>query len=211
MTPLKTENLDLTFNNNVAHITVSGAMAKDSLEAGLEWIDKVVEANDNFSIRVDMASDDFADLGEISGEFKQVGRMLRHASLEENLGADKCAVLTDSMFLRNSAKIEGAVIPGLDLNTFALEADDVAEKWLRNEPLVEAAASEVASPVTSASGETIHASAGPAPTELTLVTPSEMKAVEPLTPHVPIMPQAQQSAESEEPEADNPWDDFRAI
>jgi len=148
MTPLKTENLDLTFNNNVAHITVSGAMAKDSLEAGLEWIDKVVEANDNFSIRVDMASDDFADLGEISGEFKQVGRMLRHASLEENLGADKCAVLTDSMFLRNSAKIEGAVIPGLDLNTFALEADDVAEKWLRNEPLVEAAASEVASPVT---------------------------------------------------------------
>ncbi|WP_034389033.1 SpoIIAA family protein [Hellea balneolensis] len=197
MTPLKTENLDLTFNNNVAHITVKGAMAKDSLEAGLEWIDQVVEANDNFSIRVDMAKDDFADLSEISGEFKQVGRMLRHASLEENLGADKCAVLTDSMFLRNSAKVEGAVIPGLELNTFGLDADDVAEKWLRDQPLTQdKAPRETASNETA---ETIHASAGPAPTELTLVSPSEMKTIEAA------------STKREASESKNPWGDFRAI
>lgn len=189
MTPLKTETLNFTFNDNVAHITVSGAMGKDSLEAGLEWIDQLVEANDNFSIRVDMAKDDFADLSEISGEFKQVGRMLRHASLEENLGADKCAVLTDSMFLRNSAKVEGAVIPGLDLNTFSLEADEVAEKWLRDQPLTQ----------ETKSSETVHASAGPAPTELNLVSPSEMKTIEAA------------SSKRAAKETKNPWGDFRAI
>ena len=40
------------------HITVSGAMKKDSLEAGLGWMGEVVEANDGSSIRVDMAKGD---------------------------------------------------------------------------------------------------------------------------------------------------------
>ena len=202
MTPLKTENLDLTFDDNVAHITVSGAMAKDSLDAGLAWMDELVEANDNFSIRVDMASRDFDGLGEISGEFKHVGRILRHASLEENLGADKCAVLTDSLFLRNSAKVEGAVIPGLDVNTFALDADDVAEKWLRDQPLTEEVDATAAAPRVEASPEAIHASAGPAPTELNFVSPAEMKSTKPI--------EVETSA-SDADEPDNPWDGFRAI
>lgn len=196
MTPLKTENLDLTFTDNIAHITVSGAMKRDTLEAGLAWMDEVVEANDNFSIRVDMAKDDFADLGEISGEFKQVGRILRHASLEENLGADKCAVLTDSMFLRNSAKVEGAVIPGLDVNTFALDAGAVAEKWLQDEPLVE---SVTKAEETAPSADKTHGSVGPAPTELNLVSPAQMKQAAP------------DAAETAQAQAENPWGDFRAI
>jgi len=202
MTPLKTETLDLTFEDNVAHIAVTGAMAKDTLEAGLEWIDEVVEANDNFSIRVDMAKDDFADLGEISGEFKQVGRMLRHASLEENLGADKCAVLTDSLFLRNSAKVEGAVIPGLEVNTFALDATDVAQSWLQDEPLLEMAPKTETQNVKEPQAEKIHASAGPAPTELDLITPAQMKSTKPLIT---------EALSDETSEADNPWDGFRAF
>jgi len=202
MTPLKTETLDLTFKNNVAHIAVTGAIAKDTLEAGLEWIDGVVEANDNFSVRVDMAKDDFADLSEISGEFKQVGRMLRHASLEENVGADKCAVLTDSLFLRNSAKVEGAVIPGLEVNTFALEAADVAQTWLQDEPLMEESSSVETAKSDAPKTETIHASVGPAPTSLNLVTPSQMKQGVPDT-----TPDTTQEASDDS----NPWSDFRVL
>ena len=194
MTPLKTETLDLTFNDSIAHITVSGAVARETLEAGLNWMDEVVEANDNFAVRVDMAKDDFADLGEISGEFKNVGRLLRHA-----VEAEKCAVLTDSLFLRNSAKVEGAVIPGLEINTFAPEAAEVAEAWLKDEPLIE----EAPAPETSeqeAPKAKLQSSYGPAPTEIKTVAPSEMKAVK-----------ADIEDAVEDNASDNPWGDFRAI
>lgn len=196
MTPLATENLNLKFEDNVAHIRVKGSLAQDALEAGLDWMDEAAEANDNFNIRVEMAQDDFEDLSEIRSEFTRVGRMLRHAP-----AAEKCAVLTDSLFLRNSAKVEGAALPGLELNTFDLKAQEVAQNWLRDQPLTEAPSSDQTRAVDTDAGEmaeAVHASAGPAPTELNLVSPSEMKTIE-------------AAAAENETARDNPWDDFRAI
>lgn len=136
MIPLKTENLDLKLNNNIVHLDISGPLAKESVEASLEWIKKfqnnASEANDNFAIQVDMPKGEFEDLSEMSRQFQTIGRMLRHSK-----SADKCAVITDSIFVRNSAKVESSVIPGLEIRTFDFDDTDVAKRWLKDEPLIQ--------------------------------------------------------------------------
>ncbi len=133
MTPLKTENLELVLDNNIVHMSVSGPIAKESMDAGLDWIHQIEEANDNFSLRVNMPEEDFTGLGQITQQFKRVGTVMRHAK-----SADKCAVMTDSAFLRNSARVEGSVIPGLEVRSFDLDETRPAERWLNNEPLIQA-------------------------------------------------------------------------
>ena len=130
---MRNENLELELNNNIAFMSVTGKMSADSLNEGLAWIDQVTQANDNFNICVDIAADNFTDLSAAREEFLHVGRVLRHAQ-----SAKKCAVLTDSQFLKNSAKVESAVIPGLEINTFDLADSGTAEMWLKDEPLIEA-------------------------------------------------------------------------
>jgi len=143
MTPLKTENLELTLEDNIVHMSVSGPIAKESMDAGLEWIGTVQEshfvsdedseeANDNFSLRVDMPESEFSGLSQMSQQFKRVGTVLRHSTM-----ADKCAVLTDSSFVRNSARIEGSVIPGLEVRSFDLDETKPADRWLKGQSLIE--------------------------------------------------------------------------
>lgn len=43
---------------------------------------------------------------------------------------DRCAVLTDSGWLRKAATVEGALFPGLDIRSFDLGEEDAAEAWL---------------------------------------------------------------------------------
>lgn len=43
---------------------------------------------------------------------------------------DRCAVLTDTAWLRTAAEVEGALIPGLTIKAFGLDERDAAEAWL---------------------------------------------------------------------------------
>lgn len=131
MTPLTQENLDLKFEENIAYMTLTGSVVQEAMDQGLHWFDELCEMQDEFNICVEMAKNDFEDLSEVSTEFRRVARTLRRA-----VNAKKCAVLTDSMFLMNSAKVEGAVIPGLELMTFKIKSKEAAVKWLKGEPLV---------------------------------------------------------------------------
>jgi len=140
MTPLNRENLELKFENTVAFMTLSGTVAQDDMDSGLGWFDALCEEEDNFAICVEMAKNDFEDLGSVSTEFKRVARVMRRA-----VNASKCAVLTDSQFLRNSAKVEGAVVPGLDLQTFAIKSKDNSVRWLRGESLLDEPAAQTKS------------------------------------------------------------------
>ena len=140
MTPLKTETLELNLNDNVAHMRVSGRIDKDTLSEGLEWFQTAAEeAPADLNLCVEMAKGDFENLSDVSAEFRHVGHVLR-----QNPNLEKCAVVTDSLFVRNSAKVEGAVIPGLNLKTFATDETVPAESWLKGESINEAVAEEAA-------------------------------------------------------------------
>ncbi|WP_427452050.1 STAS/SEC14 domain-containing protein [Litorimonas sp. WD9-15] len=132
MKALKTENLELTLDDNVVQMSVTGAIAPESLQSSFDWIETVQSANDNIQLCVEMQSDDFSDLAEASQQFRRVGDVLRRAH-----DIERCAVVTDSSWLRNSAKVEGAVIPGMNIMAFSPDEADSAGKWLRDEPLLE--------------------------------------------------------------------------
>ncbi|WP_017931959.1 SpoIIAA family protein [Robiginitomaculum antarcticum] len=130
MTPLKTESLDLDFKEQIAHMSVSGVIDAESMREGLDWLTQAGQEHGAFNIHVRMAKADFPDLGAVSKGFRAVADVLRAVP-----GADKCAVVTDSMFIRNTAKVEGAVIPGLTIRAFGSDEDSYAEAWLKGESL----------------------------------------------------------------------------
>lgn len=43
---------------------------------------------------------------------------------------DRCAVLCDEKWIRTAAAVEGALLPGLEINTFELSEAAAAETWL---------------------------------------------------------------------------------
>lgn len=43
---------------------------------------------------------------------------------------DKCAVLSDTDWIRKATEIEGALIPGLEIKSFDLDEQEAAEAWL---------------------------------------------------------------------------------
>ena len=64
-------------------------------------------------------------LGAIGVEFSRLPKLFRL------LGPfDKCAVLTDSDWLRRAAEMEGALFPGIEIKSFGLDGQEVAEAWL---------------------------------------------------------------------------------
>jgi len=131
MNAMKLENLDLKLEDDVVFMKVSGEVSKEEMAQGLDWFETITSANDNINICVDMAKDDFDGLGELRSEFVRVGQVLRNVP-----DADKCALVTDSQFLRSSAKVESAVIPGLEIRSFGTDEADPAEKWLKGESLI---------------------------------------------------------------------------
>jgi len=142
MQALKTENLELTLDDKIVQMSVSGPMTSETVQSSFDWIESVqtkAATNDNLQICVEMQSENFSDLAEASQQFRSVGQVLRRAH-----DIDRCALITDSPWIQNSAKIEGAVIPGLELMAFAPEESDTAEKWLRDEPLLDEASDQPA-------------------------------------------------------------------
>lgn len=125
LNPIKTDALSLRFEDGIAFMKLSGKVGTDDLGEALEWLTEANDAHDSYNMCVDVAKMDFSDLGEISSEFKRLAAMWRTAKALE-----KCAVVTDSKYLQSAAKIEGAVIPGLEIESFEMEELAPAMTWL---------------------------------------------------------------------------------
>ena len=136
MNTLQTPNLSLSYDTSspgggIADMAVTGKMKSDTLSESFEFFDQLNESGDDFALLVEMKADAFEDLSEVAGGFRQVADVLRRVP-----SVDKCVVLTDSTWLRNTVKVESAVIPGLKIMVFDPSERDNALRWLRDEPLV---------------------------------------------------------------------------
>ena len=138
MTPLTTESLNLEFNDDVACMTVRGVIGAGAMQEGLEWMRAARGAREDFNVRVNMAKSDFPDLSAVSKGFRGVADFLR--AVPE---ARKCAIVTDSLFIQNTAKVEGAVIPGLTIRAFNSGEEDYASAWISGESLAQIVEAEV--------------------------------------------------------------------
>lgn len=45
---------------------------------------------------------------------------------------DRCALLTDTAWMRTAAEVEGHLIPGLEIKGFEMKEAEAAEKWLES-------------------------------------------------------------------------------
>jgi hypothetical protein len=106
-------------------IELSGALGADAMRS---LIDDLIEKSEGIShgkMLYTISGFEMPSMGAIALEFQQMPKLFSLIGKFE-----KCAVLSDASWIRTAAEIEGAVIPSLEIKSFALSARKAAEDWL---------------------------------------------------------------------------------
>lgn len=112
-------------SSNRLDIEASGVLSADAMREGLDALIEKSEGITNGKMLYTIPDFEIPTLGALAVEFQRMPKLFQ---LIGNF--DKCAVLSDTAWVRAAAEIEGAVIPGLEIKSFALSASEYAEKWL---------------------------------------------------------------------------------
>jgi methylaspartate ammonia-lyase len=104
---------------------VTGPVNETDSAAVLEWFNQLGESQDEFQLYLEMPKMNFPDLGSVRKSFLSLANIMR--GLED---CGRCAVVTDSPFLRSSAKIEGTALPQMEVDAFGIVELAEAEEWL---------------------------------------------------------------------------------
>lgn len=152
MTLTNTDAATFEAKDGFAALTITGAMSDDALKSLQETITQADEGADIQNVLIDISDKEFEGLSELSAAYEKVRRLLRFTPALE-----KVALVTDSTFLRNSAKMADATTPGLELTAFANKEMDFATAWLSGASMSEAvqnkAAEETAANSEDAEGD----------------------------------------------------------
>ena len=110
---------------NRIDIDLSGRISAEQMAEGLDdLLDKSQDVNEGVML-YRITSFAFPDFGAIAVE------MARMPKLFALLGRfDRCAVLSDAVWIRTAAEVEGALFPGIDIKAFDLDDVAAAEAWL---------------------------------------------------------------------------------
>ncbi|MGB6319718.1 MAG: STAS/SEC14 domain-containing protein [Litorimonas sp.] len=106
-------------------MSVTGPVSDADAAAVLDWFNQLGEAHDEYQLYLEMPKMNFPDLGSVRSSFMALANVMREL---EDCG--RCAVVTDSPFLRSSAKIEGTALPQMDVDAFGIVELAEAEEWL---------------------------------------------------------------------------------
>lgn len=112
-------------SSNRVDIELDGELNSDQMRTAL---DKLIEASDgvrNGLMLYRITDFELPTVGAIAVELSRLPKLFGL------LGKfDKCAVLSDSAWIRTTAEIEGAVFPGIKIKSFELDENEAAESWL---------------------------------------------------------------------------------
>lgn len=112
-------------SNNRVDIELIGDLNTDTMRIGL---DELIEASKDVSnghMLYKISNFSMPTLGAIGVEISRLPKLFGLLAK-----FDKCAVLSDSNWLRTAAAVEGALIPGIDIMSFEFDEVDAAEAWL---------------------------------------------------------------------------------
>lgn len=110
---------------NRVDIELQGQIDSDGMRVALD--DLIEKSSDVTHGRMLYRITDFSmpTLGAIGVEFSRLPKLFGL------LGKfDKCAVLSDSGWIRKAAEVEGALFPGIVMKSFELDDGEAAEAWL---------------------------------------------------------------------------------
>jgi len=125
MNDLNTANLTLSFDAPLVRLSVTGPVSQDEATETMEWFDALGESQDRYQLYLEIPKMHFPDLGSVRQTFLSLANIMR--GLE---ACGKCAVVTDSPFLRSTAKIEGTAMPQMEVDSFGIVELADAEDWL---------------------------------------------------------------------------------
>ena len=110
---------------NRIDLTLDGKLDTDDMVAGLDALVAALEGVEHGVMLYRIRNFTMPTLGAISAEMMNLPAIWGMVSR-----LDRCAVISDTGWIRTAAEIEGAVIPGLAIKAFPPEEVAEAEAWL---------------------------------------------------------------------------------
>ncbi|MCB2094157.1 MAG: STAS/SEC14 domain-containing protein [Rhodobacteraceae bacterium] len=110
---------------NRLDIKLSGSIDAETMRKALDDLIDLSEDVSQGRMLYTITDFAFPTLGAIGVEFTRLSKLFGL------LGKfDRCAVLSDSGWLRKAAEVEGALFPGIEIKGFELGETAAAEAWL---------------------------------------------------------------------------------
>lgn len=125
MNELNTANLTASYEPPLVRLSVEGPIDKEETAQAMEWFETLGESVESYQLYLEIPKMHFPDLGSVRKTFLSLADIMR--GLE---ACGKCAVVTDSPFLRSTAKIEGTAMPQMSVDSFGIVELAKAEEWL---------------------------------------------------------------------------------
>lgn len=112
-------------SENRVDINLSGSLDADAMREGLNDLVTASEGIEDGKMLYTISDFQFPTMGALAVEFQQMPKLF------ELIGKfKKCAVLSDTGWIRTAAEIEGAMLFSLEIRSFPLSATQEAERWL---------------------------------------------------------------------------------
>ena len=125
MQALQTPALTAKIDDSIVRLTVTGAPTQDELKSVNDWFDELQSKYEDIPLYLEIPKMHFDGLGDLRQSFLGIAHIMR--GMEQ---VERCAVVTDSPFLRSTAQVEGAVLPNMDVGAFGITELARAEDWL---------------------------------------------------------------------------------
>ncbi|GHA09684.1 STAS/SEC14 domain-containing protein [Oceanisphaera arctica] len=110
---------------NRLDIEFSGQLDSDDMKAMLDELVKKSESMNNGRMLYRIGEFDWPTLGAIGVELSRLPELFRMIRR-----FDKVAVIAEQGWVRTASKLEGALIPGLDIKAFEPAQESEAQAWL---------------------------------------------------------------------------------
>lgn len=108
------------------NIDLNGKLDAEEMAKGLDALIAFSEGISKGHILYRISDFELPTLGAIGVEMSRLPKLFALLGKFE-----KCAVLSDSAWLRKAAVIEGALFPGIEIKSFKLQDSEEAEIWLK--------------------------------------------------------------------------------
>ncbi len=108
-------------------IVLSGSLDAEGMTSALDKLLAESEGITSGKMLYTISDFQMPTLGALSVEFQYMPKLFGLVGR-----FDRCAVVSDAGWIRTAAEIEGALIPGLEIKAFTMEARDAAEAWLES-------------------------------------------------------------------------------
>lgn len=112
-------------SENRLDIVFSGTLNAQTMEVALNDLIEMSDGIENGRMLYTISDFEMPTMGALAVEFQNMPKLF------QLIGKfDRCAVLSDTAWIRTVAEMEGAVIPTLEIKSFPLSARSAAEEWL---------------------------------------------------------------------------------